>query len=240
MIVFNDLSSATEGGTPQSLASYIDHTILKPEATLKDVQKICDEAKKYRFASVCVNASYVKYVSEQLKGSGVKTCAVVGFPLGTQSTETKRFETQEALKNGAGEIDMVLNIGAVKNADWNYVKSDIESVVSAAKSKAIVKVILETCLLSDDEKIKACEVSKEAGADFVKTSTGFSSGGATVEDVALMRKTVGPQMGVKASGGVRSYEDAIAMIRAGANRLGASAGVKIIEGSTYATENDSY
>jgi deoxyribose-phosphate aldolase len=215
----------------KQIASYIDHTLLKPEATMEDVRKICDEAKKHKFCSVCVNPSYVKFVADQLKGSGVKACCVVAFPLGAQPPITKELETTHAIQDGAEEIDMVINIGAIKNKDWQLVERDVEAVVKAARGKALVKVILETCLLNDEEKVKACEICKLAGADFVKTSTGFSSGGATVEDVALMRATVGPNMGVKASGGVRTYEDAVAMINAGANRLGTSGGIKIIEGS---------
>ena len=217
---------------PQSLASYIDHTLLKSDATLEDIRKVCDEAKKHQFASVCVNPSYIKYVANQLEGSGVKPCCVVGFPFGTHTPEAKGGETSDAVLNGAKEIDMVINVGAIKNKDWHLVRRDVEAVVHAAKGKAGVKVILETCLLTDEEKVWACAICKLVGADFVKTSTGFSTGGATVEDVALMRATVGPEMGVKASGGVRTYEDAVAMINAGANRLGASAGIKIIAGPT--------
>ena len=216
--------------SPQSLASYIDHTLLKSDATSEDVRKVCDEAKKHQFASVCVNPSYIKFAAGQLEGSGVKPCCVVGFPFGTQTPEAKGGETLDAVLNGAKEIDMVINVGAIKNKDWHLVRRDVESVVAAAKGKAGVKVILETCLLTDEEKVKACTICKLAGADFVKTSTGFSTGGATVEDITLMRATVGPEMGVKASGGVRTYEDAVKMINAGANRLGASASVKIIAG----------
>lgn len=215
---------------PAELAAYIDHTLLKPEASQADVKKICDEAKEHHFASVCVNPSYTKFVAEQLAGSGVTPCCVVGFPFGTHTPEAKAAETAQAVAEGAGEVDMVLNVGAVKSGDWALVERDIAAVVNAAGDKAGVKVILETCLLTDEEKVHACEISKKAGAAFVKTSTGYSTGGATVHDVALMRKTVGPDMGVKASGGVRTYEDAAAMIEAGANRLGASAGVKIIAG----------
>ena len=225
-------SAANASYSPQSLASYIDHTFLKSDATLEDVRKVCDEAKKHQFASVCVNSSYIKFVANQLEGSGVKPCCTIGFPFGTNTPEVKGGETMDAVLNGAKEVDMVINVGAIKNKDWHLVRRDVEAVVAAAKGKAGVKVILETCLLTDEEKVKACTICKLVGADFVKTSTGFSTGGATVEDVALMRATVGPEMGVKASGGVRTYEDAVAMINAGANRLGASAGVKIIAGPT--------
>ncbi len=214
-----------------NLAKYIDHTILKPEATVEDVKKLCREAKEYGFASVCVNACYAKLVSAELKGSDVKTCVVVGFPLGAMTKAAKAFETSEAIENGANEIDMVINVGALKAKDYELLKKDIEAVVNAAKGKAIVKVIIETCLLDDEEKVKACEISKEAGADFVKTSTGFSTGGATKEDIALMRKTVGVNLGVKASGGIRDYNTAIEMINAGASRIGASASIAIISES---------
>lgn len=214
-----------------NLAKYIDHTILKPEATAEDVRKLCREAKEYGFASVCVNACYAKLVSTELKGSDVKTCVVVGFPLGAMTKAAKAFETTEAIENGANEIDMVINVGALKTKDYGLLKEDIEAVVNAAKGKAIVKVIIETCLLNDEEKVKACEISKEAGADFVKTSTGFSTGGATKEDIALMRKTVGENLGVKASGGIRYYNTAMEMINAGASRIGASASIAIISES---------
>jgi len=217
---------------PQSLASYIDHTLLKSDATAKDVRKVCDEAKKYHFASVCVNPSYISFVAEELKGSNVIPCCVVAFPFGTQTPETKKCETLDALSNGAKEIDMVINVGAIKSNDWQLVKRDVEAVVNAAKGKAGVKVILETSLLTDEEIVKACTICKLSGAAFVKTSTGYSTGGATAEAVSLMRKTVGPDVGVKASGGIRTYEDAITMINAGANRIGASAGIKIIAGPT--------
>lgn len=209
------------------ISKLIDHTILKPDAIELEVKKICDEAKEYEFKSVCVNSSYVKYVSEQLKGSGVLTCSVVGFPLGAMPSEAKSYETALAIKNGADEIDMVINIGELKDKKYDYVLEDIKSVVEAAKGKT-VKVIIETCLLKDEEKIKACELSVEAGAHYVKTSTGFSTGGATEEDIKLMRKVVGDKLGVKASGGVRSLEDAKKMIDAGASRIGASSSVNIV------------
>lgn len=217
--------------SPGAMAKYVDHTLLKPDASEDQVRKLCDEAKKYHFASVCVNPSYIKTVADQLAGSGVAPCVVVGFPLGATTPEVKADETNTVIAAGAKEVDMVINIGAVKSGDWPLVKRDIEAVVAAAKGRALVKVIIETCLLTDEEKVKACTVSRLAGADFVKTSTGFSTGGATVEDVRLMRQTVGPNMGVKASGGVRDYETAVAMIRAGANRLGTSSGVKIVSGA---------
>lgn len=211
-----------------NLAGYIDHTILKPEATKQDVLKLCTEAKQYGFASVCVNAYYTKLVADALKGSNVKTCVVVGFPLGATFTEIKARETELAIQNGADEVDMVINIGALKDKDYTVVEQDIKAVVDAAKGKALVKVIIETCLLTEEEKVKACELSVKAGAEFVKTSTGFSTGGATVEDVALMKKTVGNQALVKASGGVRDFKGAKAMIDAGADRIGASSGIKIV------------
>ena len=215
----------------EDLASLIDHTILKPDATKSDIEKVCKEAREYKFKSVCVNTHYVTLVSSLLKGSGVDTCCVVGFPLGASSTRAKVDETYDAIKNGANEIDMVINIGALKSGDWNTVKRDIEGVVNASRNRALVKVILETALLNDEEIIKACTIAKMAGADFVKTSTGFAKGGATEEDVSLMRKVVGPKMGVKASGGIRDTEKARAMIRAGANRIGASSSVDIVLGT---------
>lgn len=212
------------------LNKYIDHTILKPETTQEQVEKILSEAKEYDFASVCVNPTWVSLAAESLKDSDVKVCTVIGFPLGANTSAVKAFETEDAIANGADEIDMVINIGALKAGNDALVLDDIKAVVDASGDK-LVKVIIETCLLTDDEKVRACQLSKEAGADYVKTSTGFSSGGATVADVALMRKTVGPDMGVKASGGARSYEDAIAFIEAGASRIGASSGVAIMNGA---------
>ncbi|HFI0452417.1 TPA: deoxyribose-phosphate aldolase [Streptococcus suis] len=211
------------------LNKYIDHTILKPETSKEQVAQILAEAKEYDFASVCVNPTWVAYAAQELKDSDVKVCTVIGFPLGANTPALKAFETKDAIENGADEIDMVINIGALKSKNYDLVLEDIKAVVTASGDK-LVKVIIETCLLTDEEKVKACELSKEAGADFVKTSTGFSTGGATVEDVDLMRKTVGPEMGVKASGGARSYEDAIAFIEAGATRIGASSGVAIMKG----------
>lgn len=209
-------------------AKMIDHTLLKPEATKEQVKNLCEEAVQYGFHSVCVNSSFVYYCAELLKDSDVKVCTVIGFPLGAMSTAGKAAEAQAAVADGAGELDMVIHVGMIKSGDWDYVKQDIASVVEAAGDKAIVKVILETCLLTDEEKRKACMICKEAGASFVKTSTGFSNGGATVKDVALMREAVGSDMGVKASGGIRSFQDARAMVEAGADRIGASSGIAII------------
>ena len=215
-----------------NIASMIDHTLLKQDATKEQVEKLCAEAKEYSFASVCVNPTWVKTSAELLTGSPVKVCTVIGFTLGASTPETKAFETTDAINNGAGEIDMVLNVGALKSQDLDLVKRDLAAVVNAAKGKAIVKVILENCLLSKEEIKVASQLSKDAGADFVKTSTGFSTGGATFEDVALMREVVGPDLGVKASGGVRSLEDVQKMIEAGATRIGASSGVQIMQGLT--------
>ncbi|WP_061911250.1 deoxyribose-phosphate aldolase [Streptococcus cristatus] len=211
------------------LNKYIDHTLLKPDASQGQIETLIEEAKKYDFASVCVNPTWVNFAAQALKATDVKVCTVIGFPLGANTPELKAFETSDAIQNGANEVDMVINIGALKSRNFDLVKRDIRAVVEAAKG-TLVKVIIETCLLTDDEKVKACQIAQKAGADFVKTSTGFSTGGATVADVALMRKTVGPDMGVKASGGARSYEDALAFIKAGATRIGASSGVAIMEG----------
>lgn len=206
---------------------YIDHTLLKADAKKDEIKKIVYEANEYDFKSVCVNSSYVSFIRDMDKD--IRITSVIGFPLGAMTTKTKVFETKDAIKDGADEIDMVINVGRLKDKDYDFVLEDIKEVKKACGDK-ILKVIIETCLLSDDEKIKVCELSKEAGADFVKTSTGFSTGGATEEDVALMRKTVGEKMGVKASGGIHSYEDAIKMINAGATRLGCSASIAIVEG----------
>lgn len=211
------------------LNKYIDHTLLKPNASQEQIETLIEEAKKYDFASVCVNPTWVNFAAQALKATDVKVCTVIGFPLGANTPELKAFETSDAIQNGANEVDMVINIGALKSRNFDLVERDIRAVVEAAKG-TLVKVIIETCLLTDDEKVKACQIAQKAGADFVKTSTGFSTGGATVADVALMRKTVGPDMGVKASGGARSYEDALAFIKAGATRIGASSGVAIMEG----------
>ena len=225
--------SSTIGVIPQNLdlARMIDHTLLKPDATPDQIAQLCFEARKHGFASVCINPTWVELCAKLLEGSAVKVCTVIGFPLGATSPEVKTFETKNAIDHGATEIDMVINIGALKARDLELVAKDIRSVVITAHSGgAIVKVIIEAVLLTDEEKTIACLLSKEAGADFVKTSTGFASGGATVHDVTLMRKAVGLEMGVKAAGGVRTYEDAEKMVKAGATRIGASAGVKIIQG----------
>ncbi|KXT65984.1 deoxyribose-phosphate aldolase [Streptococcus sp. DD04] len=211
------------------LNKYIDHTLLKPDASQEQIMNLIEEATEHDFASVCVNPTWVAFAAQALKGTDVKVCTVIGFPLGANTPEVKAFEAEDAIQNGADEIDMVINIGALKSQDYELVEKDIRAVVEAAKG-TLVKVIIETCLLTEDEKVKACQIAQKAGADFVKTSTGFSTGGATVADVALMRKTVGPNMGVKASGGARSYEDALAFIKAGATRIGASSGVAIMEG----------
>ncbi|WP_243644140.1 deoxyribose-phosphate aldolase [Paenibacillus pinisoli] len=208
----------------------IDHTILKADATKSEVITICKEAREHQFATVCVNAGWVPLAAEELKGSGVGITTVVGFPLGATTTASKAFEAAEAIDNGATEIDMVLNIGLLKSGDYEGVKRDVESVAAACKGKAALKVILETGLLTDEEKVKACELCVEAGADFVKTSTGFGKGGATAEDIALMRRTVGPTLGVKASGGVRDLETALQMLKSGATRIGASSSVAIVTG----------
>ncbi|WP_243521633.1 deoxyribose-phosphate aldolase [Bacillus pseudomycoides] len=211
-----------------NIAKLIDHTVLKPNTIKEDVMKVLEEAKKYNFASVCINPTWVKLAAEELAGHDVDVCTVIGFPLGANTTETKVFETKDVIAKGATEVDMVVNVGALKDGDNEFVENDIRAVVQAAKGKALVKVIIETCLLTDEEKVRACELSVKAGADFVKTSTGFSTGGATAEDIALMRKTVGANVGVKASGGVRTREDAEKMIEAGASRIGASASVAIV------------
>ncbi len=232
---------AARGGSPagpaagtwdRDLAAMIDHTLLKPDATDAEVEKLCAEARAYRFCSVCVNTSWVSRCRDLLRGSGVKVCCVVGFPLGAMDSRSKAFETREAIGNGADEIDMVLNIGALKSGDLDTVEKDIRAVVQAARGK-VTKVILETGLIDDAQKVAACQLAKKAGATFVKTSTGFAKGtGATAEDIALMRRTVGPRMGVKASGGVRSLADARKMIEHGATRIGTSSGVAIVTGGT--------
>ncbi len=213
-----------------NLAKYIDHTILKPNASAADVERICAEAIQYGFASVCINPCHVERVARLLKGSGVKTCTVIGFPLGATTTASKVFETIEAIKNGADEVDMVINIGAVMDGDYEFVRRDIQAVTDAARGHALVKVIIETCLLTDEQKVRVCQACVNAGADFVKTSTGFSTGGATPEDVALMKKAVAGKALVKASGGVRTPEAAQAVIAAGADRIGTSSGVAFMKG----------
>lgn len=212
------------------IAALIDHTALKPDTSKEQIIELCKEAIEYGFASVCVNPCYVKLCSELLKNHPVKVCTVIGFPLGVTTTAVKVAEASEAVQNGATEVDMVINVCAVKSKDFDYVKNDIEAVVQAVKGKALVKVILETCLLTQDEKIMCCNICKDAGADFVKTSTGFSTGGASIEDIKLMRSIVKPNLGVKASGGIRDYKTAKAMVDAGASRIGASASLAIVNG----------
>lgn len=218
-----------------NIAAMIDHTLLKQDATEQQIIKLCQEAKTYGFASVCVNPMWVETAAQQLKDASPKVCTVIGFPLGAMTKETKAFETKDAIRKGATEIDMVIPVGALKAGQDDIVKEHIEAVVEAAEG-TLVKVIIETCLLTDEEKVRACEIAKAAGADYVKTSTGFSTGGATKEDIALMRQTVGKEMGVKASGGVRSLEDVEKMIAAGATRIGASSGVAIIQGEKTNSE----
>ena len=210
---------------------YIDHTLLKPESTQEQIDHLLSEAVEYQFASVCVNPTWVAHCAKTLAGTGVKVCTVVGFPFGANTSSVKAFETKDAIANGADEIDMVINVGQLKSGQYEVVKADIRAVVEASQDK-LVKVIIETCLLTNDEKVKACQLAVSAGADFVKTSTGFSAAGATVEDIVLMRETVGPNIGVKAAGGARSYEDAEAFIEAGATRIGTSSGVAIVSGET--------
>jgi len=226
---------------PVDLAEYIDHTALKPDTTAADIDQLCDEAEQYHFASVCVNPTWVKRAAARLRGTGVKVCSVIGFPLGATTSQVKALEARAAIRDGAREVDMVLNVGALKSGDHETVLTDIEKVVdSAHEAGAIVKVILETALLTDEEKVIASSLAKKAKADFVKTSTGFGGGGATVYDVALMRETVGPDMGVKASGGVRTKSDVEDMIAAGATRIGASAGVQILNPSNGDGSGDKY
>lgn len=212
------------------LNKYIDHTLLKPEATHEDIRRVCEEAKAFNTASVCVNPLFASFVAKELQGTDIKTCCVVGFPLGATPSAMKAAEAKLCVENGAQEIDMVIAVGAAREGDWAYVEQDIKAVVDAIGGRAILKVIIETCLLTDEQKVNACLCAKNAGADFVKTSTGFSTAGATVADVALMRGVVGNEMGVKAAGGIRSREAAEAMIAAGASRIGASSSKKIIEG----------
>lgn len=218
--------------TDKTLAHTIDHTLLKPDATQDQIAQLCFEARKYGFASVCVNSAHVKLCADLLKGSGVAVCTTIGFPLGATPTDVKVFEAQQAIRDGACELDMVINVGALKSRDYELVRGDIAAVARACHAgNAILKVIIEAALLTDEEKVIACQLAKVAGADFVKTSTGFGPSGATPEDVALMRRVVGPSMGVKAAGGIRTYADAQKMIAAGASRIGASASVKIIQGA---------
>lgn len=227
--------SATPGvggaiNVPSELVKYIDHTQLKPEATKEQIERLCKEAKECGFYGICVNTTWVAYCAKLLRGSGVKIACVVGFPLGAMDSRAKAFEARRAIEDGADEIDMVINVGALKSGDLKLVEEDIRSVLRACRSTTVTKVIIETCLLTDDEKVIASQISKKAGTDFVKTSTGFSTAGATAHDVALIRRTVGPEMGIKAAGGVRTFEDAKLMIQSGATRLGTSASVKIVTG----------
>lgn len=224
------MTNLIKGVYSMSIAHMIDHTLLRADAVKDEITKLTEEAKRYQFASVCVNPAWVAYCAEQLAGTPVKVCTVIGFPLGASTTAVKAYETADAIANGATEVDMVINVGQLKAGNDDFVERDIAGVVAAASGKALVKVIIETCLLTEEEKIRACELAVKAGADFVKTSTGFSTGGATREDVALMRRTVGERAGVKASGGVRSLEDVNTMIEAGATRIGASSGVSIMNG----------
>ncbi len=225
-------SGGGSGAVAHDIASYIDHTMLKPDATEAEIQKLCEEAARNHFASVCVNPSFVRLCAQLLRGSDAKVCTVVGFPLGATTPATKAFESRKAIREGAREVDMVINVGALKSGNYDLVEEDIAEVTAAChESNVIVKVIIEAALLTDEEKVVACLLAKRARADFVKTSTGFASGGATIRDVAIMRATVGPEMGVKAAGGIRSYADALGMIEAGATRIGASAGVRIVKES---------
>ncbi len=226
--------TATTGNilTPASIAKYIDHTLLKPDATLDEIDKLCDEAIQYGFYSVCVNSCWVEHCAKRLRGTGVKVASVVGFPLGAMDSRSKSFETRNAVENGADEIDMVMNIGMLKSGNLKQVEDDIRWVLRACRPTTVLKVILENALLTDSEKVIACQIVKRAGAHYVKTSTGFSKSGATVSDVALMRRTVGPKMGVKAAGGIRNFETAKAMIEAGATRIGASSSVAIVTGKS--------
>lgn len=215
----------------EQLAKMIDYTLLKPDATEDDIIKVCKEAMKYNFASICINPVYVSLTTKLLKGTAVKVCTVIGFPLGANMPEVKAFEAKNAIEKGAQEIDMVMNIGALKSGNYELVKKDMTAVIELAKERNVVmKVILECGFLTDEEKVTACKLAKEAGTDFVKTSTGFGPSGATIHDVKLLRKVVGSSIGVKAAGGIRSYEDALMLIKAGADRIGASAGVEIVEG----------
>jgi deoxyribose-phosphate aldolase len=217
--------------SPAELAGYIDHTLLKPDAIESQFEQLCNEAVKYKFKSVCVNSSWVPFVAKKLRGSGIIICSVIGFPLGGMDTRSKAFEARSAIANGATELDMVINVGALKSGNLKLVEEDIRAIKRACRSTTLLKVILETGLLTDAEKILACEISKKSGADFVKTSTGFSGSGATVQDIALMRRIVGPNMGVKASGGIKTFGQAVALINAGANRLGCGSSIAVITGA---------
>jgi deoxyribose-phosphate aldolase len=222
---------SASGMSQVELAGYIDHTLLKPEAVESQFEKLCDEAVKYKFKSVCVNSSWVPFVAKKLRGTGIIVCSVIGFPLGGMDTRSKAFEARSAIENGATELDMVINVGALKSGNLKLVEEDIRAIKRSCRSTTKLKVILETGLLTEAEKILACEISKKAGADFVKTSTGFSGSGATVQDIALMRRIVGPNMGVKASGGIRNFDQAIALINAGATRLGCGSSVEVLTGA---------
>jgi deoxyribose-phosphate aldolase len=222
---------SSPGVTAAELAGYIDHTLLKPGSVTSQFEQLCDEAVKYKFKSVCVNSSWVPFVAKKLRGTGVKICSVIGFPLGEMDTRSKAFEARNAIGNGAEELDMVINVSALKSGNLKLVEEDIRAIKRVCRSSTVLKVILETGLLTDEEKIIACEISRKVGADFVKTSTGFSGSGATIHDVALMRRIVGSQMGVKASGGIRNFEQAVALIHAGASRLGCGASVEVVTGA---------
>jgi len=232
-LVNKNIQGSSEGckmqiKTPADLAPYIDHTLLKPDATEAQIRQLCEEAIQYAFYSVCVNPVWVEYCTKKLRGNGVKVCTVVAFPLGATDSKTKAYEARNAVENGASEIDMVINVGALKDGDLATVEEDLRAVLKTCRSTTTTKAIIETCLLTDEEKITVSRLIKKVGYDFVKTSTGFSTAGATVYDVALIRKTVGPTMGIKAAGGIRTFEDALKMIKAGATRLGCSASVKIV------------
>jgi len=223
--------SAASRMSQAELAGYIDHTLLKPESVESQFEKLCNEAVTYKFKSVCVNSSWVPFVARKLRGTGVVICSVIGFPLGGMDTRSKAFEARSAIASGATELDMVINVGALKSGNLKLVEEDIRAIKRACRSTTLLKVILETGLLTEAEKILACEIAKKAGADFVKTSTGFAGSGATVQDISLMRRIVGPAMGVKASGGIRTYDQAISLINAGANRLGCGSSVEVITGA---------
>ncbi|MBI9067929.1 MAG: deoxyribose-phosphate aldolase [Salinivirgaceae bacterium] len=230
----NEYSPKTTSKTLSSraeLAGYIDHTLLKPDATKVQFDQLCDEAMQYKFFSVCVNSSWVPYVTKKLRGSGIKTCAVIGFPLGAMDSRSKAFEARNAIDAGADELDMVINVGALKSKDYKLVEEDIRSIKRVCRKNTILKVIIETSLLTDDEKVIVCEICKKVDVDFVKTSTGFNGGGATVADIMLMRRTVGPDMGVKASGGIKDYGQALALIEAGATRLGCGSSIAVMTGA---------
>jgi len=231
----NAAGSSDFSMSASELAGYIDHTLLKPEASISQFEQLCDEAVTYQFKSVCVNSSWIPFVAKRLRGKGVKICSVIGFPLGEMDTRSKAFEARTAIGNGADELDMVINIGALKSGNLKLVEEDIRAIKRACRSNTILKVILETGLLTDAEKILACEIAKKADADFVKTSTGFSGSGATVPDIMLMRRIVGQKMGVKASGGIRTFDQAVGLIKAGANRLGCGSSVAVITGAKSGT-----